>query len=68
MRLLDNTDTTVSIEISHEHALMIVALVREACFGTVMQDFETRVGYSPRRVGEIARQLHEILETINVSE
>ena len=68
MRLLDNTDATVSVEMSHEHTLMIAALVREACFGTVMHDFETRVGYPPSRVGEIAKQLREILQTINVSE
>ena len=68
MKLVGNTETNISVDMTHEEALMIVALVREVCFGTVMHGFETRVGYPPRRVGEIATELHKILQAINVSE
>lgn len=68
MKLESKTDRTVTIEMTHEQALMIVALVRETCFGTVMHDFTTRVGYSTRQVGEIAQQLHELLEASGISE
>lgn len=68
MNLVHKTEAKVSIEMTHEQALMIVALVRETCFGTVMHGFEARVGYAPDRVGEIAKQLYEILEAIDVTE
>jgi len=68
MKLVSNTDAKISVEMTHDQALMIVALVRETCFGTVMHGFEARVGYPPDRVGEIAKQLYEILEAIDVTE
>lgn len=68
MRVLDKTDKNISIELTHEQALMIVALIREACFGTIMHGFEVRVGHSPEKVGEIGKELHKILESVDISE
>lgn len=68
MKLENKTNRTVTVEMTHEQALMIVALARETCFGTVMHDFETRVGHSPKQVGEVAQQLHELLDAFGISE
>ncbi|MBB3610876.1 hypothetical protein [Rhizobium sp. BK602] len=48
MRLLENNDEEISVVITHREALMIVAVAREAVFGTRVPDFETRVGFAPR--------------------
>ncbi|KAB2720997.1 hypothetical protein [Brucella intermedia] len=68
MRLLAKTDEAVVVEMSYEQALTIVALVRESCFGTIMHGFETRVGHSPKAVGEIGTQLNQLLEAAGISE
>ena len=68
MKLESINDKNVTVEMTHEQALMIVALARETCFGTIMPNFETRVGHPPAQVGEVARQLHELLEASGVSE
>ncbi len=68
MKIRDKTDKTVTIEMTHEQVLMIVALVRESCFGTPMHGFDIRVGYPPETVGEIASELNNLLHEVGVSE
>lgn len=53
---------------AHEQALMIIALVRETCFGTVMHGFETRVGHLPEEVGEIALEMKNLLDAVDITE
>jgi len=45
---------------------MIVAIIRETVFGTRVSNFETRVGYPPKEVGQVASDLIEILERLGV--
>lgn len=68
MKLCSKTDRTVVIEMSHEQAIMIVSLVRETCFGTVMHGFETRVGHPPEKVGGIALELKKLLDSADIVE
>ncbi|MGH0004667.1 hypothetical protein ACQU0X_31770 [Pseudovibrio ascidiaceicola] len=68
MKVISTTEKNIAIEMSHEHALMIVALVRETCCGTVMHAFETRVGHSPKIVAQMGKELFDILEEVEVSE
>lgn len=68
MKLTNKTDHTVTFEMSHEEALMIMALVRETCAGTIMHGFDTRVGHSPREVGKIGSALYELLDDVGITE
>lgn len=47
---------------------MIVAIIREAVFGTCISNFHTTVGYPPEEVGKIATDLVAILDSLGVHE
>ncbi|PRA85903.1 hypothetical protein CQ054_10545 [Ochrobactrum sp. MYb29] len=68
MKITNKTDETVTIEMTHEQALMINALIRETCSGTPMFEFDTRVGYPLKTVAKIGPELNELLYEIGVSE
>lgn len=68
MKILNITSENISLEMTHEQALTLVAVIREACFGTVMPGFNSRVGRPPEFVGKIGTQLHELLEAANIVE
>ena len=67
MQLIDSDDQTIALRMTHNQALMLAALTRETCFGTVMHGFETRVGYPHKTVGETGVELHEILQYAGIS-
>ena len=63
MKITDKTDRTVTIEMTHKQALMINAFIRESCTGAELDydEFDTRVGYPRKVVGEICSELHDLL-------
>ncbi|MFB9135581.1 hypothetical protein ACFSJQ_19305 [Vibrio olivae] len=64
MKVIDNDDTTSTLtcEISHEEMLIIMAGMREICFGVDIHAFDTRLGYSKEQVSILVRQLRSILD------
>ena len=70
MKITDKTDRTVTIEMTHKQALMINAFIRESCTGAELDydEFDTRVGYPRKVVGEICSELHELLCEAGFSE
>ena len=68
MKITNKTDKNVSIEMTHDQALMIKALIRESCSGTPMYEFDTRVGFSQKTVGEIGPELNDLLFSVGVTE
>jgi len=68
MRLISNDERLVTVEMTQDQALTLVALIRETCFGTVMHGFETRIGQTPKQVGEVGADLKSILDEAGVTE
>ena len=70
MKITDKTDKTVSIEMTHEQALMIKAFMRESCTGAVLdyEEFDFRVGYPRKVVGNIGSELYDLLYEVDIYE
>lgn len=68
MNITNKTDETVTIEMTHDQALMIKALIRETCSGTPMFEFDTRVGYPLKTVAKIGVELNDLLYEIGINE
>jgi len=66
MQLIGRANENISLSLTDREALMIVAIIRETVFGTRVSNFETRVGYPPKEVGQVASDLIEILERLGV--
>lgn len=68
MKLISQTDQTISIEMTHDQALRLASLIRESCYGTLMPNFQSRVGSSPEDVGDIGKSLRQILNNLEITE
>ena len=68
MKITDKTDKTVTIEMTHEQALIIMAFIKECCSGGLLYDeeFDTRVGYPKKVVGEIGSELYDLLYEVDI--
>lgn len=68
MRVIDNDGTKLTCEISHDEILILMAGMREICYGVDIHAFETRLGYSKERVGVLVQQLRSILDEQGIDE
>lgn len=68
MKVIDNNDKLLTCEISHEEMLILMAGMREICFGVDMHAFDTRIGFSKERVGALVKNLRYILDEQGIEE
>ncbi|MCW4627806.1 MULTISPECIES: hypothetical protein [Marinomonas] len=68
MKVVDNNGIKLTCEISHEEILILMAGMREICYGVDIHAFETRLGYSKERVGVLVQQLRSILDEQDIDE
>ena len=69
MKITDKTDKTVTIEMTHDQALMIKSTIGDRCFGGLLfhDEFATRVGYPRKIVGKIGSELYDLLYEVGIS-
>jgi len=68
MKKINSDDKNISLEFSHEEILMIGAVMREICFGTPFSAFQTRVGWTEEQVGDVSKNLRNILNKLDITE
>jgi hypothetical protein len=68
MKIIEYDGKNLTCEISHEDILILMAGMREICYGVDIHAFETRIGYSRDRVGELVKQLRSILDDHGINE
>jgi hypothetical protein len=68
MRLLKSENEVLTCEISHEEIRIIKVCLGEICYGIDIHAFETRIGSSRERVGELVTQLKTIIDEQGIEE
>ena len=68
IKVIDSDGAKLTCEISHEEILIIMAGMREICYGVDIHAFDARLGYSKERVGVLVRQLRSVLDGQGVDE
>jgi|CXWL01.1.fsa_nt_gi hypothetical protein len=61
MKVLDNNGNLLTCGISHEEMLILMAGMREICFGVDIHAFDTRIGFSKERLGALVKTLEIFL-------
>jgi len=63
------TDQEIILTMSHEEALMIVSIFADVAFGSPFDaTFVTRNGFTQKRIGEVAKDLRQILNECDITE
>lgn len=68
MKVLENNGESLVCELSHDEVLMLMAGMREICYGVDFHAFETRIGFSREQVGLLVKQFRALVDEQGIDE